>query len=135
VVLDDPLRKYCDECLPERRVVVEKNFACAGPAALAKRRADGSDPAHTEEARRKQGLRAAANVRANFEWENSNGHRAPDVDFQHDILPGIRSMPLSQIMEATGLSLRYCSLIRRGSKVPHRRHWDALAASISDSNP
>lgn len=30
-------------------------------------------------------------------------------------------------MEATALSLRYCSLIRRGLQVPHPRHWGALA--------
>jgi hypothetical protein len=29
--------------------------------------------------------------------------------------------------KATGLSEGYCSLVRRGLKVPHRRHWAVLA--------
>jgi hypothetical protein len=31
--------------------------------------------------------------------------------------------------EATGLSLRYVSLIRRGERTPHPRHWEALQAA------
>src|SRR5829696_8210821 len=58
LVLDIPSRKYCDECFPTRRDEVVAIFASAGPAGLAKRRADGADPAHSPEARRKQGLRA-----------------------------------------------------------------------------
>jgi hypothetical protein len=69
VVLDDSSRKYCDSCFPERREAAVAIFATAGPAALAKRRAEGTDPAHTEDARRKQGKRAAANLRANSEWQ------------------------------------------------------------------
>ena len=34
--------------------------------------------------------------------------------------------------EATGLSAGYCSFVRRGQKVPHRRHWWALAALGED---
>jgi hypothetical protein len=32
-------------------------------------------------------------------------------------------------MQATGLSLRYCWLIRRGERIPHPRHW-AVPASV-----
>jgi hypothetical protein len=32
------------------------------------------------------------------------------------------------LMDATGLSQRYCWLIRRGERVPHPRHWEALSA-------
>ncbi len=127
VVLDDSSRKYCDACFPERREAAVAKFASAGPAALAKRRAEGADPAHTSEARRKQALRAAANVRANREWEESNNVIHTKLDFARDIQPRIQGLPLSKIMEATGLSLRYSSLIRRGMKVPHPRHWQALA--------
>jgi hypothetical protein len=126
VVLDDPSRKYCDVCFPIRREAIVAKFANAGPAALAKLRADGADPSHTEEARRKQGVRAVANVLANQEWEQSNDSVEPKLHFERNILPGLQSIPLSQIMEASGLSLRYCSLIRRGLKVPHRRHWERL---------
>lgn len=126
VVLDEPSRKYCHECFPDRRAESVAIFATAGPADLARRRAQGLDPAHTKEARRKQGIRARQNVQANADWEKLNADHEMELDFARDIQPGIKALPLSRIMEATGLSLRYCSLIRRGQKVPHPRHWGAL---------
>jgi transcriptional regulator with XRE-family HTH domain len=135
VVLDDPSRKYCDECYVERREAVVANFATAGPAALAKRRAEGTDPAHTGEARRKQGVRAATNVRANREWEKNNRSWEPDLDYERDILSHLHCTSLSQIMKATGLSFRSSSLIGRGSKVPHPRHWLRLANLVETMRP
>ncbi|MDP9357432.1 MAG: CRISPR-associated endonuclease Cas1 [Chloroflexota bacterium] len=127
VVLDDPRRAYCDVCLPERRGETAAIFANAGPETLAKLRAKGTDPAHGGEAACKRGRRNAEHARAAGEWERANGDREPDADFARDVLPELQSVPLGTLMEATGLSLRYCSLIRRGLRVPHRRHWAALA--------
>jgi hypothetical protein len=44
-----------------------------------------------------------------------------------DVLPGLKLLPIRTISEATGLSEHYCSLIRLGKRVPHPRHWEALA--------
>jgi hypothetical protein len=132
VVLADGSRAYCDACFPERRAAVVADFANAGPAALAKRRAEGTDPTHTEEARRKQGLRAASNMRQNAEWERLHADQNFQLDFLRDIQPALQCLPLSKIMDATGLSLRYSSLIRRGLKLPHRRHWANLAQLVPD---
>jgi hypothetical protein len=74
---------------------------------MAKRRAEVTDPAHTVEARRNQGLRATSNVRANQDWDRSNRSDSTDLDFEREILPGIQVVPLSRIMEATGVSLMY----------------------------
>ncbi len=127
-VLDDSSRKYCDVCFPDRREAIVANFASAGSDALAKRRAEReTDPAHTIKARRKQGVRAAENVRAIRDWDQKNRSTESAFDFERDILPKLQSVPLSRIMQATGLSLRYCSLIRRQDKTPHQRHWEALA--------
>jgi hypothetical protein len=41
-----------------------------------------------------------------------------------------QSIPLRRLAEATGLSLRYCALIRQGKRIPHRRHWQTLLAAI-----
>jgi hypothetical protein len=46
--------------------------------------------------------------------------------FQRDILPLIQEVPLSRLQRATGLSIRYVSLIRRGERTPHPRHWEAF---------
>jgi hypothetical protein len=48
----------------------------------------------------------------------------PEV-FRREILPLIQNVPLRRLSKGTGLSLRYVSLIRRGERVPHPRHWDA----------
>jgi hypothetical protein len=42
----------------------------------------------------------------------------------------IQNVPLSRLVKATGLSLRYVSQIRRGEKVPHPRHWQALGQAV-----
>jgi hypothetical protein len=132
--LGNPSRKYCDACFPEQRKAAMETFAIAGPAAMARRRAAGTDPAHTIEARRKQGIRAAENVRANREWDESEGSTKDSLKFKRDILPGLQSVPLSEIVKASGLSLRYSSLIRRGLKVPHPRHWNALRELAQESS-
>jgi hypothetical protein len=47
--------------------------------------------------------------------------------FAREILPGLQRVPLSDLVRATGLTQGYLSQIRRGEKVPHPRHWPALA--------
>jgi hypothetical protein len=60
------------------------------------------------------------------EWERQFGKLVDLSTFEREILPLIREVPLSRLVRGTGLSLRYVSLIRRGEKVPHPRHWQAL---------
>jgi hypothetical protein len=55
------------------------------------------------------------------EWEEQHGKLVDLSAFQRDILPLIQDIPLSQLQKATGLSLRYVSLIRRGERTPHPR--------------
>ncbi len=127
VVLEDPERLYCNGCLPERRAEAVATFAGAGPAELARRRAAGEDPAHGGEAGLKRSRRNAEHVRAIATWERPGDGSEAAIDFGRDVLPRLQGAPLSALMQATGLSVRYCSLIRRGLRVPHRRHWAALA--------
>jgi hypothetical protein len=47
-------------------------------------------------------------------------------EFQQLIAPALRERSIAELVEATGLSAHYCSLIRLGKRVPHPRHWDAL---------
>lgn len=126
-------RRYCDECLPEQRAEGIAVFSAAGPAALAARRTAGDDPAHTPDANRKKGERNASHRAEVERWEQE--HRGPTDGggFARDVLPRLQGMPLSALTQATGLSLRYCSLIRRGERVPHPRHWESLAACGADA--
>jgi hypothetical protein len=60
------------------------------------------------------------------EWDERHGKLVDLSAFQRDILPLIQGVPRSQLQQATGLSLRYVSLIRRGVRTPHPRHWQVL---------
>jgi hypothetical protein len=59
-------------------------------------------------------------------WDDQHGKLVDLSAFQRDILPLIQNVPLGRLQRATGLSLRYVSLIRRGERTPHPRHWQAL---------
>jgi hypothetical protein len=99
---------------------------------LAAARAEGRDPAHGGEAAAKRGATNARQLRESFEWDQQNERPDPAV-FKTEILPGIQAIPLRQMTKATGLSEPYCSLIRRGQRTPHPRHWEALRTLARDN--
>src|SRR5262249_23170349 len=53
------------------------------------------------------------------------------LDYARDILPRVQGASLVTLMQATGLSRRYCWLIKTGQQVPHPRHWAALISVLS----
>jgi hypothetical protein len=60
-------------------------------------------------------------------WDREHSGEQVDAEvFRCEILPGLRDVPISMLMQATGLSRPYCAAIRQEKKVPHPRHWDAL---------
>ncbi len=125
LVLEDPRRLYCDDCLPQRRDEAARSYLAAGLAGLARRRAEGTDTSGAGSGRWKVGAANAEHQRAIKTWEANKP--APDpATFEREILPLIRGLSLSRLRAATGLSLRYCSLIRRGLAVPHARHWEVF---------
>jgi len=136
-MLDRTDRDYCDGCRPERQAEQAAVWAAGGLDVLARRRASGADPAHGGAAGRERGRRNAAHLAAIARWEQE--HTSTDYDdpeaFARDILPMLRGVPLGAIAHATQLSLAYCSFIRRGRKVPHHRHWTALARLGNEYRP
>lgn len=63
-----------------------------------------------------------------------NPDRPSPSEFTEEILPRLRGASAAPMARATGLSSTYCLLIRKGKKVPHPRHWEALrkvAAAVS----
>lgn len=127
VILEDAARKYCDDCLPEVRQEQTNAFAVAGPATLATRRAAGTDPAHGGEAGKSRGRSNATHQAAVATWERAEGEKSEPEHFTRDILPMLQNVSLSKMAKATGLTEGYCSFVRRGLKIPHRRHWEAFA--------
>lgn len=116
-------RRFCPECLPSRQAIALIRLAETGGEARAARRAVGATI--TEDARaalRVHRIRTAAAVAA---WDELHGKQ--DVTtYWTAVFPWIQATPVRQLAKRSGLSLTYCSSIRRGLKVPHARHWEAL---------
>jgi hypothetical protein len=126
VLLDKPHRLYCDECLPQLRRQYSASLAAAGPAGLASLRAQGQDPAHGGEAARKRGEKIAQQKRDAAQWEQQHQAEPDPAYFKQNVLPLLQGVSLLTIARATGLSLDYCSKIRRGLRVPHERYWQTM---------
>lgn len=121
-----PERVYCNDCLPAYERDQFDAFSGTGLAAIERAKAEGHDPTHGGEAAKRRGKSTANRKREISEWEREYG-RLTDLEvFRSKILPGIQGVPLSRLVRATGLSLRYCSQIRRGEKIPHPRHWQGF---------
>jgi CRISPR-associated endonuclease Cas1 len=118
-------RVYCDKCLPEfQREQLESGGVRTSAVDVLKAR--GGDPTHGNAAALRRGRTNVERKRQVAEWEKKYGKLTDLSAFARDILPEIQRIPLSRLVKATGLSLRYCSQVRRGEKVPHPRHWDAF---------
>jgi CRISPR-associated endonuclease Cas1 len=129
--LPHPRRVYCDECLPHyQREQYERASYTEGVEEARAHTQTRIDRTHGGIAKERRAERNVQRKRENREWEITYGKVMDMSIFTTDILPRIQGVPLSQLMRATGLSLRYCSQIRRGEKTPHPRHWEALAQIV-----
>jgi hypothetical protein len=118
--------QLCDACLEAHQAEANEFIKEAGVRRLAALRAKGNDPAHTAEANTKRGAKVAREAAARAEWDRDNtGQYDPDL-YARRIAPFINRQSVRAIRAATGLSLRTCSQIRKGERVPHARHWSRL---------
>jgi hypothetical protein len=130
VVLNDPDRQYCHECYPERREEAVNQWVEGKLERLARMRAGGVDPGHSVEADRKRAETILSQQAAAKVWEQAEEVAGNDLDFAQDVLPRLQGVSLDRMARATGLSRSYCSFVRRGLKVPHRRHWSPLKTLV-----
>jgi CRISPR-associated endonuclease Cas1 len=127
-------RVYCDDCLPHFRREQYSAYAKAGVSGLAALRGAGVDPSHGGDAGKRRGATQSGQQRERRKWESANPVAPSDPEwFRQEILPRIQGVALSELADGTGLSLVYVSQVRRGLRVPHRRHWSALLA-VSESS-
>jgi CRISPR-associated endonuclease Cas1 len=125
-------RRYCEDCLPKARRERGLRAIAAARKALAVQAAAGNDPRASAESGRKRSGAIAQQHRCNREWARGS---TPDRDaawFRREIIPRLDAFSLSEIANATGLSLAACSRIRAGMRIPHPRHWEALLALIKE---
>jgi CRISPR-associated endonuclease Cas1 len=71
---------------------------------------------------------------ARREWLQSGQTSISEEMFRTQIQPNLMEMTVSSIQKALQVSVVYASHIRRGKRVPHPRHWQALA-EISSVSP
>ena len=115
--------RYCEDCRKHRwKQSAERGRQNAGQV-LAALRAEQRDPGHGGRAAGSRGAKNAAHQAAVLAW---TGERPDPAVFATEILPGLRYLPIGELVAATDLSEHYCSLIRLGKRVPHPRHWEAL---------
>jgi hypothetical protein len=66
-----------------------------------------------------------------IEWNAKNPDQTVDEEwFRLTVITVLQGMTLSRISETTGLSQQYCSLIKRGLKIPHPRHLALFKALV-----
>ena len=121
--------KLCMNC--RVRFQDDAEWLKAGRERLASMRREGQDPAHGGVAAAKRAAKVGAENRKSGEWNRRNRSRPESDEFRRQILPLLGSVTLKDMARATGLSIDYCSKIRRGLKVPHPRHWPSLRSVIA----
>jgi len=113
-----------------QREQLERAIASASPVETLRART-GNDATHGNDAAAKRGATTAKRKRELREWEEKHGTLLDLSAFDREILPLIRNVSLTELARATGLSRRYVSVIRRGEKVPHPRHWTSFPQPLS----
>jgi hypothetical protein len=102
---------------------------------MAELRAAGRDPSKGSQAKEKRGRKNRQHMQEQAVWEAENQSGADPEVFRREILPQLQGVSLGVMAKATGLSEGYCSFIRRGLKVPHSRHWEALRGLATPAVP
>ncbi len=126
VVLIDPERQYCRDCLPKFKDQHTDRLVRAARQVLAEMRASADDPARSPRAVAKRVATNTARREAALAWERENPGPHDAEEFRRDILPALGQVTVPQMMRATGLTSSYCWRIRRGERVPHPMYWDVL---------
>ena len=120
--LKNPARTYCDACLP----VHAKRASLKGLETQRQLRAIGEDRRTSPDVREIHRIHATQQRARNAAWEAAQTSIPSPTLYKRDIYPCIKELPVSVLVEATGLSTSSCKHIRTGRVMPHARHWDAL---------
>jgi CRISPR-associated endonuclease Cas1 len=129
-------RKLCDGCLAEAKIRSSAAAAARSQAARERRRAAGEaqptwapsvNGARAERMRQQKAERDA--------WEAAHQGEAWDSAAFEPIRKALAEVPMSAVMQATGMSRGACAAIRSGRQPCHPRHWEVLARLAGMSLP
>ncbi len=126
-------RRYCEACLLQARRARGERAIKIAREALARQVRNGEDPRATSQAGRKRGAANAEHHLRNREWRREHTDTHDRGWFLREVTPKLDALSLSEIAQATGLSLAACSRFRAGARVPHPRHWSAFVALVEES--
>jgi CRISPR-associated endonuclease Cas1 len=124
---------HCPDCLLTVRTEEFDRARTKATAALEALRRQGLDPSHGGEAASKRARTLALRREEAKAFDAKVEELPPREVFIREILPTLQTIGVRAMAEATGLTRSYCSMIRKG-RVPHARHWPALAALASDTS-
>jgi hypothetical protein len=93
----------------------------------------GQASAHEPPARKKCSETQRRHSAARRDWERSSESSISDEVYRTQVQPKLRNVTLSEIMQSLQVSIVYASHIRRGTRVPHPRHWQALCRLIEQT--
>ncbi|MDQ3690973.1 MAG: CRISPR-associated endonuclease Cas1 [Chloroflexota bacterium] len=123
-----PGRATCsDDCA--HRILAHRHEAFALASSERMRRLAqqvGGHPALTAKANEGRRTTRRAQRAAELEWEDSHPEPVDTNHYAVAILPNLRQLSAQAIARATGLSVSYCSEIKRGQRTPHPRWWETL---------
>jgi CRISPR-associated endonuclease Cas1 len=119
-------RDYCAECLPEYRQAAAQRFGALALERVRQGRSVGADPTKSAAALVSVGRTQSANRAAEVEWDRTHADKPDPATFATNVLPLLASVSAHALSRATGLSVGYCSQIKKRQVVPHPRHWAAL---------
>jgi CRISPR-associated endonuclease Cas1 len=128
--------EWCPNCVAERREQIGSSLPCAARIA-AKRFADrtGVLPTHTVDA---QAARSASNIAqriAEIAYDATNDVAADSAWYSDTVQPLLTDFTLPAIARATGVSTSAAAKWRACRRVPHPRHWAALAELVGVALP
>jgi hypothetical protein len=126
-------RKRCNPCNDRYQQNRLTNIQRQSLNVLEELRNQGRDPAHGSETANKRATTVTQQNAKSAAWDQTNQRPNPET-WSQQILPGLANVTLTDMMQATGLSSGYCSMIRRGDKTPHPRHWKPLNDLISHTS-
>ena len=128
----EPRRRHCDRCLAERRNEVGRTLPAASRDAAARFvNLAGERPAHTADARKARARANSKHRQEQRDFETTQQHDYHDTEwYRRDVLPGLAGVTLTAIAKATAVSTSSASKWRAGRRVPHARHFAALAALV-----
>jgi CRISPR-associated endonuclease Cas1 len=116
-------------------VACEKIYCAPCGAAHSRKEFDkGRRAAQTPESRARRSATQKVQVRANRAWKPSQEFAWLDrKTYVSKIQPRLLSVATYALQSALGISEPYAAFIRSGSRIPHPRHWQALAQLVGVS--